>query len=93
MVQHGGLPRESGTAAGDLRLSWTAVRCALSAHPDLVLIEACQRVDACAELHLQALLRVTLPENVRGIVEAQRETIRRDRDRLAELHERLRSTA
>lgn len=92
MAQHGGLPREAGTAAGDLRLSWVAVRCALSAQPDLVLIDACGRIDALAELHYDNLLRATLPDSVRNLVEGQRETIRHDRARLQELHERLRST-
>ncbi|NRF68198.1 PA2169 family four-helix-bundle protein [Aquincola sp. S2] len=92
MTQHGGLPREGGTAAGDLRLSWAAVRCALSGQPDLVLIESCERIDTCAELHFDSLLRATLPDSVHTLIEAQCETIRHDRERLHELHERLRST-
>lgn len=92
MAQHGGMPRESGTAAGDLRLSWVAVRGALSAHPDLVLIDACERTDLLAELHYANLLRATLPDSVRQLIEGQRDTIRQDRARLQDLRERLRTT-
>ena len=90
LSQHGGLPREAGTAAGDLRLSWLAVRCAMSANPDGVLVEFCERSDACAQLHFEGLLRQPLPEAIRAMVALQLETIRDDAPRIHALRDRLR---
>lgn len=91
VIQEGGLPSQGGTAAGDICLSLVVVRCALSAEPDRVLIDACEQGDALALRWYRGVLMLPLPANVHALVSAQHEAIESDRLSLAVLREQLRT--
>lgn len=86
--QQGGEPCERGSAAGEMHLSYVAVRCALTDDPDRVLLEACEHGDTLTLRWYRGLLRLPLPQPVRLLVAAQHDAVACDRLNLALMRER-----
>lgn len=84
----GGEPCDHGSAAGEMHLSYVAVRCALTDDPDRVLLEACEHGDALTLRWYRGLLLLPLPQAVRLLVAAQHDAVACERSSLAVLRER-----
>ncbi|HSW04816.1 PA2169 family four-helix-bundle protein [Aquabacterium sp.] len=93
VLQQGALPQHGGSAAGDICLSFVAVRCALCIDADRVLLDACEQGDALALRWYRAVLMLPLPTTVRVLVAAQHDAIENDRLSLMVMRERLGSWA
>jgi uncharacterized protein (TIGR02284 family) len=77
VVQCGGRPENSGTAAGALHRGWVAAKGALAGYTDLAVLEETEREeDEAMGTYRQALQQV-LPPLAREVVERQFEGVKR----------------
>jgi len=84
----GGEACTHGSAAGEMHLSYVAVRCALTDDPDGVLLDACEHGDALTLRWYRGLLLLPLPQAVRTLVAAQHDAVACERLSLVVLRDR-----
>ncbi len=88
----GGEPASGGTVAGALHRGWVSVKSALSINDDKAVLEECERgADAAVARYRQAL-KVTLPADVRALVERQAQGAQRNHDEVRGLRDSYANT-
>ncbi len=93
VMQHGGKPEDSGTAAGTVHRGWVAVKGTLSGYSDLAMLEETERGEDTALARYRAALKEELPSGVRSIVEAQLQGVKRNHDQIKTMRDQLKATA
>jgi uncharacterized protein (TIGR02284 family) len=89
VVQYGGKPESSGSAAGALHRGWLAVRGSLTSQSDRSMLDECERGEDTALQRYRDALRQDLPASVRAVVERQCEGVERNHDMIKGLRDRF----
>ena len=92
VMQYGGSPEESGSAAGSVHRGWVAVKGALSGYTDLAMLEETERGEDVALASYRKALNEDLPPSVRTVVERQLQGVQRNHDQVRQLRDQARST-
>lgn len=87
VVQRGGKPEDSGTAGGAVHRGWVAVKGTLSGYTDLAMLEETERGEDVALKSYRDALKEDLPIEVRSIVEAQQQGVKRNHDQIRSLRD------
>ncbi len=93
VVQRGGKPEDSGTAGGAVHRGWVAVKGTLSGYTDLAMLEETERGEDVALKSYRDALKEELPIEVRSIVEAQQQGVKRNHDQIRNLRDQHRAAA
>lgn len=89
VVQLGGAPDTTGSAAGALHRGWVAVRSALSTYDDGAVLDECERGEDTAINSYRSALEKPLPESVRSMVERHYQGAKRNHDQIRALRDSL----
>jgi uncharacterized protein (TIGR02284 family) len=92
VVDLGGKPEASGSAAGAMHRGWVAVRAKLSTYDDLAVLEEVERGEDVALKSYREALDHELPQPVRALVESQYEGVKRNHDQMRRMRDQARST-
>jgi uncharacterized protein (TIGR02284 family) len=92
VVQYGGTPEHSGSAAGAMHRGWVTLKGAASTWTDRAILEECERGEDRAVARYRDALGVGLPEDVQRVVQAQYEGVRRNHDQVKALRDRAGET-
>ncbi|QHE85403.1 PA2169 family four-helix-bundle protein [Hydrogenophaga sp. BPS33] len=87
VVQRGGKPEDSGTAGGAMHRGWVAVKGTLAGYNDLAMLEETERGEDSALKSYREALKEDLPIEVRSIVEAQYQGVKRNHDQIRALRD------
>ncbi|MDO9438109.1 PA2169 family four-helix-bundle protein [Hydrogenophaga sp.] len=87
VVQRGGKPEDSGTAGGAVHRGWVAVKGTLAGYTDLAMLEETERGEDVALKSYRDALKEELPIEVRSIVEAQYQGVKRNHDQIRALRD------
>lgn len=93
VVQRGGKPEDSGTAGGAVHRGWVAVKGTLAGYTDLAMLEETERGEDVALKAYRDALKEELPIEVRSIVEAQQQGVKRNHDQIRSLRDQHKATA
>ncbi len=93
VVQQGGKPEDSGTASGTVHRGWVAVKGALSGYTDLAMLEECERGEDTALSRYREALKEELPLDIRSVIEAQLQGVKRNHDQIRSLRNQFKATA
>ncbi len=87
----GGDPEDGGSVAGAVHRGWVSLKGAVSGRTDLAILEECERGEDVAKARYGKALEVTLPEDIRVIVQRQYEGVMRNHDQIRDLRDRYRA--
>jgi uncharacterized protein (TIGR02284 family) len=87
----GGDPEESGSVAGAVHRGWVNLKAAVSGRTDLAILEECERGEDVAKARYRKALEVTLPEDIRVVVQRQYDGVMRNHDQIRDLRDRYRA--
>lgn len=87
VVQRGGKPEDSGTASGSMHRGWVAVKGTLAGYTDLAMLEETERGEDAALKAYRNALKEDLPIEVRSVVEAQQQGVKRNHDQIRALRD------
>ncbi|MGE0351030.1 PA2169 family four-helix-bundle protein [Hydrogenophaga sp.] len=93
VVQRGGKPEDSGTASGSVHRGWVAVKGTLAGYSDLAMLEETERGEDTALKAYREALKEDLPIEIRSIVEAQLQGVKRNHDQIRTLRDQHKATA
>jgi uncharacterized protein (TIGR02284 family) len=93
VVQQGGKPEDSGTASGTVHRGWVAVKGTLTGYTDLAMLEETERGEDVALSRYRDALKEELPLDIRSVVEAQLQGVKRNHDQIRALRNQHRATA
>lgn len=93
VLRLGGKPDAHGTAAGALHRGWVAVRGTLSGYSDKAMLDECERGEDAALGRYRKALKQTLPEDIRALVERQRQGVQKNHDQIKSLRDEAKSRA
>lgn len=93
VVQRGGKPEDSGTASGSVHRGWVAVKGTLAGYSDLAMLEETERGEDVALKAYRDALKEDLPIEIRSIVEAQLQGVKRNHDQIRTLRDQHKATA
>jgi uncharacterized protein (TIGR02284 family) len=79
---------QHGSVAGAVRHGWTRVKSNVAADSTLAALDDVEREYARIETAFEAALEADLPQAVRSVVERERDRMRRNPERLAEVRSR-----
>lgn len=79
---------QRGSAAGAVRHGWTLLKSSLVSDPTLAALDDVEREYARIESAFEQALDADLPQAIRGVVEKERERVRRSPERLAQVRAR-----
>ena len=87
----GGKPEEGGSVAGAVHRGWVNLKAAVSSRTDLAILEECERGEDVAKARYRKALEVTLPEEIREVVQRQYDGVMRNHDQIRALRDRYRA--
>ncbi len=93
VVQQGGKPEESGTASGTVHRGWVAVKGALAGYTDLAMLEETERGEDTALDRYREALKEDLPPEIRSVIEAQLQGVKRNHDQIRSLRNQFKAAA
>jgi len=91
VVQCGGKPEDSGSAAAAMHRGWVAVKGKLSGYSDTAILEETERGEDVAMASYRKALKNDLPPQVLTVVERQFEGVKRNHAQVRELRDRARA--
>lgn len=91
--QLGAKPEDGGSVAGALHRGWVDVKSAVTGRSDVAILEECERGEDVAKAKYRKALDMTLPENVRAVVQRQYDGVMKNHDQVRELRDRYRAQA
>jgi uncharacterized protein (TIGR02284 family) len=92
VVELGGKPEQSGSAAGALHRGWVAAKAKLSTFDDLAVLEECERGEDVALRSYRDALEQDLPTPIRDLVQRQYEGAKQNHNDIRRLRDSLRAT-
>ncbi len=92
VMQCGGKPEDSGTASGTVHRGWVAVKGTLAGYTDLAMLEETERGEDAALARYRDALKEELPPDIRHIVEAQYQGVKRNHDQIRTLRDQHKAT-
>jgi len=87
----GANPQGGGSLAGAVHRGWVNLKAAVSPRTDLAILEECERGEDVAKARYGKALEVTLPEDIRVIVQRQYDGVLRNHDQIRDLRDRYRA--
>ncbi len=93
VVQQGGTPEDSGTASGTVHRGWVAVKGALAGYTDLAMLEETERGEDTALARYRDALKEELPLDIRSVIEAQLQGVKRNHDQIRNLRNQFKAAA
>jgi uncharacterized protein (TIGR02284 family) len=87
----GGKPEEGGSVAGAVHRGWVNLKAAVSSRTDLAILEECERGEDVAKARYRKALEVTLPEDIRVVVQRQYDGVMRNHDQIRDLRDSYRA--
>lgn len=93
VLQQGGKPEDSGTASGTVHRGWVAVKGTLAGYTDLAMLEETERGEDTALARYRDALKEELPLDIRDVVEAQMQGVKRNHDQIRNLRNQYKATA
>lgn len=93
VLQQGGKPEDSGTASGTVHRGWVAVKGTLAGYTDLAMLEETERGEDTALARYREALKEELPLDIRDVVEAQMQGVKRNHDQIRNLRNQYKATA
>lgn len=93
VVQQGGKPEDSGTASGTVHRGWVAVKGALAGYTDLAMLEETERGEDTALDRYREALKEELPLDIRSVIEAQLQGVKRNHDQIRSLRNQFKAAA
>jgi uncharacterized protein (TIGR02284 family) len=93
VVQLGGKPEDSGSAAGAMHRGWVAVKATLTNYDDVAVLEECERGEDTAMATYRDALDTSLPPPIRNLVEHQYEGVKRNHQQVRSMRDALKATA
>lgn len=93
VVQQGGKPEDSGTASGTVHRGWVAVKGALAGYTDLAMLEETERGEDTALDRYRDALKEELPLDIRSVIEAQLQGVKRNHDQIRSLRNQFKAAA
>lgn len=93
VVQQGGKPEDSGTASGTVHRGWVAVKGALAGYTDLAMLEETERGEDTALARYRDALKEELPLDIRSVIEAQLQGVKRNHDQIRSLRNQFKAAA
>lgn len=89
--QYGGTPEHGGSTSGSMHRGWMAVKGAVTGHPELSILEECERGEDAALQRYREAIAEDLPSTVRMLVERQYEGVKRNHAEIRALRNDLRA--
>lgn len=91
VLECGGQPEDSGSAAGALHRGWVAVKGTLAGYTDAAILEETERGEDKAMDAYRKALKVGLPPHVQAVVERQFDGVKLNHSQVRELRNRARA--
>jgi uncharacterized protein (TIGR02284 family) len=91
VVDLGGAPQTTGSAAGTVHRGWVALKSILSTYDDLAVLEECERGEEAARESYEEALRQELPARIRNLVQQQFEGVQRNHAEIRRLRDSMKT--
>ncbi|TCS36320.1 uncharacterized protein (TIGR02284 family) [Paucimonas lemoignei] len=91
VLAYGGKPETSSHISGALHRRWVDIRSMISGKSEEAVLEECERGEDIAKRNYEDALAKALPDDVRRVVEAQYNGVRRNHDQVKNFRDHARA--